>query len=199
MNPNTPNSDKTPPPPDTVRPHVYDGIQEYDNRLPNWWLWTLYLAIIFSFLYWFVVFQSSVGESDTKRLEAALGQIEEARLAQVGELNSDLLWQMSKNPTFVDAGRKVYMGEGTCFACHGANLEGGVGVSLADHEWKWGNTPMSVYEVISEGSPDRSKGMVPWKKLGPEKVKQLTAFILSYHSESEMIAAPTLNAPIGGE
>ena len=34
--------------PDTVLDHEYDGIQEFDNRLPNWWLWSFYLACIFS-------------------------------------------------------------------------------------------------------------------------------------------------------
>ena len=41
MNPIPPNA-----PEDTTRPHVFDGIQEYDKRLPNWWLQTLYITII---------------------------------------------------------------------------------------------------------------------------------------------------------
>lgn len=41
------NSDK-PVVDENLRPHVYDGIQEYDNRMPNWWLWTFYITIIFS-------------------------------------------------------------------------------------------------------------------------------------------------------
>ena len=38
------------PPEDPIRPHVFDGIAEYDKRLPNWWLailWVLYRRRIF--------------------------------------------------------------------------------------------------------------------------------------------------------
>lgn len=190
-------SQKEPLPPDTVREHVYDGIEEYDNCMPNWWLWTFYLAIIFSFLYWFFFFETTVAQTDAERVGAALTRIEEARLAQVGELNSAVLWQMSQNASFVEAGRQIFMGEGTCHSCHGANLQGGIGVNLADQQWVWGNTPMSVYQVISEGSPDPTKGMVAWKRLGPDKVKQVTAFILSHHNPAEMAGAETINPPIG--
>lgn len=181
---------------DTIRAHEYDGIQEYDNPMPNWWLWTLYLAIIFSFLYWFFFFQTNAGATDEFRLNKALTSIENARLAQVGELNSEVLWQMSRNATFIEEGRRVFMGEGTCASCHGADLQGGIGVNLADNQWVWGNTPMSVYEVVSEGSPDTSKGMVAWKRLGPDKVKQVAAFILSHHTPEQMAIAESLNPPI---
>jgi mono/diheme cytochrome c family protein len=40
-------------------------------------------------------------------------------------------------PATVDAGRKIFHGRGTCFACHGMNLEGGpIAPTLKQHSWK---------------------------------------------------------------
>lgn len=178
-----------------LRPHVYDGIQEFDNRLPNWWLWTLYAAIIFSVLYWYLWYQGAAMESDSARVTAAMNRIEEARLANVGDISNDTLWAMSRNPGFVSSGQAVFTA--TCTACHGANLEGGIGLNLVDGDWKWGNTPMSVYEVVANGSPDVTKGMQAWmNQLGPQKVSQVVAYILSHHNPEAMAAANSENPPL---
>jgi cytochrome c oxidase cbb3-type subunit 3 len=187
------------PPNDKVRPHVYDGIQEYDNRMPNWWLWTFYGAIIFSVLYWFSWYNADIMEDDVTVVEAEMAMVEEARLAATGDINNDTLWQMSRNPGFVEAGQGIYQEK--CLACHGPDLKAGAGlagVDLVDAEWKWGNQPMSVYAIVANGSPDRMAGMQAWmSELGPQKVSQVVAYVLSYHSEAEMAAAETLNEPIG--
>ena len=39
---------------DTVMAHEYDGIQEFDNRLPNWWMWIMWGSIVFALCYWLV-------------------------------------------------------------------------------------------------------------------------------------------------
>lgn len=37
----------------------------------------------------------------------------------------------------IDAGRRIFHGKGTCFACHGGNLEGGpIAPPLKAHQWK---------------------------------------------------------------
>ena len=190
-NPKDPQQDK-------LRPHVYDGIQEFDNRLPNWWLWTFYGAVILTVIYWFSFSDANIMESDAERVGAEMAKVEEARLAAIGEISNDTLWQMSRNAGFVAAGEKIFQEK--CVACHGPDLkaQGLAGVNLVDQEWKWGNQPMSVYAVVTNGSPDKTKGMQSWiAELGPQKVSQVVAFVLSHHTESEMAEAETLNPPIG--
>lgn len=179
-----------------VRPHVYDGIREYDNRLPNWWLWTFYGAIIFSVVYWFSWYNADIMTSDEKAIDRKMAKVEELRLASIGEISNDALWQMSGNPGFVESGKAVYKDK--CVACHGPNLEGGIGQNLVDAEWKWGNQPLSVYSVVANGSPDKTAGMQAWiGELGPQKVSQVVAYVLSHHTRDEMAEATTLNTPVG--
>lgn len=190
-------SKKENPQDDKLRPHVYDGIQEYDNRLPNWWLWTFYGAVILTVMYWFSWYNADMMKSDADIVEAQMAKVEEARLAAMGEISNDTLWQMSRNPGFVSAGKEIFIEK--CVACHGTDLkaEGLAGVNLVDTEWKWGNQPVSLYAIVTNGSPDKMAGMQSWiGELGPKKVSQVVAYVLSHHTEQEMAEAETLNPPL---
>jgi cytochrome c oxidase cbb3-type subunit 3 len=173
-----------------LRPHVYDGIQEFDQKLPNWWLLTLYGTIVFSIVYWFVHYESHFIPSDGDRVDAALSRIEAVRLAAlVDMLDDDNLWQMSRNAAFVAAGRATY--QTTCAVCHGANLEGGIGPALTDQAWVHGGRPVEVFRVIHDGVLE--KGMPAWgAMLGGRKVAEVTAFVMSHHEPGEpIVQAPT--------
>jgi len=37
---------------DRLLPHAQDGIEEYDNPLPGWWVWIFWVTIVFSLGYW---------------------------------------------------------------------------------------------------------------------------------------------------
>jgi mono/diheme cytochrome c family protein len=54
----------------------------------------------------------------------------------------------------VSAGRRIFHGQGTCFACHGPNLEGGpIAPTLKPHAWKdaMGGELSAIYYVDTHG------------------------------------------------
>jgi len=174
-----------------IRSHEYDGIQEYDNNLPNWWLFTLYATIAFSIGYWIYYQKTGTGADQIKEYELALADLEAklkpavvvsdgSEIPVVPELDDAALWAMAKKDKDVEAGRGVYAS--MCASCHGLALEGAIGVSLIDDEWKHGADPLAIRGTIVNGVLE--KGMPPWLPvIGEKKVNQVTAFILSHHQE----------------
>ncbi len=188
------NPHPTPPPGDNsppVRPHVYDGIQEFDQRLPNWWLYTLYATIAFSIVFWFAHMIAKVIPSDGQQVDAEMAKIAAAKMAaSIDVTNDDLFWEMSRNPVFTDAGKETYAS--LCAACHLASLKGkaenpgAVGPSLADTAWIHGGTPKEIYRTVSAGV--LAKGMPAWEPvLGQKKTAEVVAFLLSHHQKGEPV------------
>ncbi len=168
---------------DALRPHVYDGIEEFDKRLPNWWLWTLYSAMIFSVAYWFIMHQAGADFSPQATIEQKLARLQaEAAARATGPLNDDQLWALSLNSETVSAGKATFLA--TCAACHGENLQGGIGFNLADNEWVHGGRPTEIVHTITNGVVE--KGMQAWgSQLGERKIQEVAAFILSHHKKPD--------------
>lgn len=167
---------------DTLRDHIYDGIQEYDKRLPNWWLFTLYGAIVFSALYWAYYHWTDHMVPGYVRVERQIEEIQKAALAG-GALPTDIqLWRLSSDPEVTEAGRKIYVAN--CLACHGENLDGGIGQNLVDAEWIHGGQPTDIFAVIKDGVLD--KGMPNWGPvLGAARIADVTAYIISMNPTIE--------------
>ncbi len=170
---------------DPLRPHSYDGIQEYDKSLPNWWLFTFYSTIVFSVGYWIYFHKTDAGPDQFEEFSMAMAALEEqvaAIRSEEGpvEINDAALWAMSRDSAAVEAGKAIYMQN--CIACHGPTLEGAIGANLIDNEWLYGSNPMDARKTVVEGILE--KGMPPWLPiLGEEKVNQVTAFVMSFHQE----------------
>lgn len=187
-----------PPEDDSFRPHTYDGIREYDKRLPNWWLYTLYVTIIFWVGYWGYYEWFRVGLTGPQSVTQAMAQIEAAKLANAPSLDDASLWKMSRNPVFVSAGKAT--AESTCAACHYASLRGksenvaAIGPDLTDTKWIHGGRPMEIYNTVTNGV--LVKGMPTWGPvLGAKKITEVVAYILSKHTEGEAIEVDPAGAP----
>ena len=151
-----------------------DGIEEYDNPLPDWWLGLFIGCIVWAGVYTvhyhFIAHRSPVKTLAAEMAEARERWPEAARPAAV-----------AIGEEAVEAGEAVY--KANCTGCHGEKLEGGIGPSLVDSVWIHGGAPDQVVHTITAGVPD--KGMLTWGPiLGPEKIGQVTAYVLSKNHEA---------------
>jgi cytochrome c oxidase cbb3-type subunit III len=175
-----------------LREHSYDGIQEYDQKLPNWWLFSWYITMVWFVIAWFAYYQLGIGRSDTEAIDHAVAKVEEARQKELALINDDKLWEMSKDAKVVAAGAATY--NTTCVACHAPDMSGQMagaklpGLPLNDHEWKHGGNPTQILTLVRKGAPDLTKGMPPWEpQLGLQRVVEVVAYILSHHSPEEPV------------
>lgn len=184
-----------------TRGHTYDDIAEFDNRLPNWWLWTFYVACIFSVIYW--VHYHTLGTGDlpsevylAEQSEAAAKL--EAYLA-ANPITDEMLLKMAANPTFVSEGRKIFQDITKCALCHKPDASGLIGPNLTDDMWIYGSKPTDIYTTISKGRlPDPAKGymggMLPYEANGTKFVLNATAYVLSIKNTNLPGKAPEPNA-----
>lgn len=161
-----------------TREHTFDGIQEFDNRLPNWWLWTLYLACIFSVVYWVwyhtIGFGDHPSEAYVQEQQAAVARLE-AQLA-ANPVTEESLLKLAKEPAFVAEGEKIFKDPAKCALCHKPDGSGLVGPNLTDDLWIYGGKPMDVYTTILKGRP---RGMQAYESFGTGFVQRAAAYVLS--------------------
>lgn len=89
-----------------------------------------------------------------------------------------------------------------CAACHGENLDGGLGGSLVDGVWQRGSSDADLTRVIREGIPEM--GMLPYEKiLAPEEIRSLVIFIRERENAQLLArqesARPTLGQTVASE
>lgn len=163
---------------DVERPFVIDGIKEYDNPLPSWWVLLFWFTIIFgvAYLAFLHVFSGPTLEDELMADRAAYKQLmTQQEASAAGDSPQDLLSAM-EDSAMIAAGKEHYTVN--CAPCHGQGGQGLVGPNLTDKYWIHGGSPEDIMKTITDGVP--AKGMVPWKAiLGTKKIKEVTAFVYS--------------------
>lgn len=178
----------------TLREHEYDGIQEYDQKLPNWWLFTLYITMVWFLFAWVAYYQLPLRfPDDHERLDKRIAVIEKKKQEELekmmASINDDSLLEMSRDESHVAAGEAIFQTK--CAPCHGTDLSatlGGAplpGVPLNDAEWKYGGKPLEIMNTVTNGSPDVTKGMIAWStQLSGSEIAQVVAYVLSKQPSS---------------
>lgn len=158
--------------------HDYDGIQEQDNSLPNWWLGILYLTTLFALGYWFYYHSYGMGTlpGEAYRQETAAAEARAAARARAAASSPEALAALARDANLVNQGRGVF--QTTCVPCHGPTGGGTIGPNLTDDHWINGGAPDRIFRTINEGV--LARGMPAWgPQLGPDRVRAVLAFVLS--------------------
>lgn len=180
---------------DQLRPHSYDGIQEYDKRLPRWWLLTLYGAMVFAALYWAWYHAYEWGTPPAIALQTEMEENAALAARKSGVLSDNLVWQMSLDPKVLASGKATF--ETTCAACHKPDMTGLIGPNLVDNQWIHGGTPLDAIKTINEGV--LAKGMPAWGPLlGKQKITEVAAYIFAQHKPGEEVVVVAGWTPPGG-
>ncbi len=143
--------------------HTWDGIEELNNPLPRWWLYTFYGCIVWAVLYsiaypaWPGIKAATpglIGFSTRAQVVEAIAAAD-AKLAPINErLAAAELTQISADPELqnyaISAGAAVFKNQ--CAQCHGSGAAGAVGYpNLLDNDWLWGGDIEAIHYTVTHG------------------------------------------------
>ncbi|MGV8988072.1 MAG: cytochrome-c oxidase, cbb3-type subunit III [Cypionkella sp.] len=160
--------------------HNWDGIEELNNPLPRWWLWTFYICIIYALGYsvmypaWPLITGATPGllgastradvAVDIKRFDDMNAPIKAKLVA--ADLNA-IEGDDNLKSFAMEAGKAIFATN--CAPCHGAGAGGVQGKgypNLLDNDWLWGGSLDAIHTTITHGirnttDPDARLSQMP--------------------------------------
>lgn len=179
--------------------HEWDGIKEYNNPMPRWWVWTFYATIIWAIGYtilypaWPVSKHGAtpglLGWSSRGDVAADIQKFADRNADLNAKLASVDLATIKDDPALnnyaVQYGRATFAT--FCSQCHGSGAAGAKGYpNLLDNDWLWGGDIDTIKTTITHGirSPDdedtRVGEMPAWGELLDEgELKAVIEYVAS--------------------
>ena len=187
--------------------HAWDGdLQEFNNPLPRWWLWSFYATVLFAIVYWIWYPAWPIGDSFTKGVgkvtfesggkevtthwntraalieEMQTGRETLKQQAYLEKVAAASYEEIANDPdmmAFTRSMAKVLFAD-NCAACHGAGgspAQVGQYPNLRDDAWLWGGDIAQIEQTIRQGR----SGFMPafGRVLGNEQIEQLAHYVLS--------------------
>ena len=161
---------------DRLLEHSYDGIQEYDNPMPRWWLLTFAGTILFAVLYVYNIGPIGNGDGRIADYEHEMRAFAAGHPAASGGVSGDKLLAMVRDKEDVHEGGETF--RKYCASCHRMDAGGLIGPNLTDTFWIHGGQITDIYKSVTTGVLE--KGMPAWgTMLKPEEVEQVVAYVAS--------------------
>ncbi len=145
--------------------HQWDGIEELNNPMPRWWVWTFYATIIWGIGYsvaypaWPLIKEATpglLGQSTRADVAAEIAAVDAANAEIKEQLVAADLNAIGTTPELAGfaerAGAAVF--RTNCATCHGSGAGGFEGKgypNLLDDDWLWGGTMEDIHLTITHG------------------------------------------------
>ena len=179
---------------DELLDHDADGIREFDNALPRWWLYGFYVTIVFAVVYminYHVLATPLWGHAGMVAEYEA--ELQAAPKPTVAAGSGALALTALTDPASLAAGRQVFEGPANaCASCHRPDLGGLVGPDLTDERWRHGCSIGAIATSIRTGYPQL--GMLPFgtgTSLNDEQLLTVASYILSKRGSRPVNPKPT--------
>lgn len=181
--------------------HSWDGIEEFDNPMPRWWLWTFYACIVFAIGYtiaypaWPMLTRATpglLGYSTRADVAAEIKQFDDANAPIKAKLVAADLEAIPADPELnqfaTSAGAAVF--KTWCAQCHGSGAAGVQSLgypNLLDDDWLWGGDLASIYTTVTHGirnATDADARYSEMPKFGaddllePAQIEQVVEYVL---------------------
>ena len=191
--------------PDTTG-HSWDGIEEFNNPLPKWWLYILYACIVWAIWYsiaypaWPGLKSATpgyLGFSTRAQVADDIASVAEKNAPKNDKLASVELASIADDAELkgyaVSSGAAVF--KTWCAQCHGSGAAGAIGYpNLQDDDWLWGGDMEAIHETLTVGirSPDhedtRFNDMAAYGRdelLEKEEIEQVVNFVMSLSGDAK--------------
>lgn len=167
--------------PDGTTGHEYDGIKEYNNPLPRWWLYMFWLTIVFALGYLVAypglgAWKGTLGWTSVKEHDTDQADYEKKYGPIYAKYYATPIETLAKDPAAMQIGARLF--GNNCAACHGTDAHGARGYpNLSDADWLYGGSTDKIEETILKG---RDAMMPNWgPTLGEQGVKEVANYVLS--------------------
>jgi cytochrome c oxidase cbb3-type subunit 3 len=170
---------------DELLSHDADGIREFDNALPRWWLYGFYFTIAFAVVYlinYHVLPKPLLGHRTLAEAYAVEMKLAAASKGPAGVTAMAALTDANS----LAKGAEIFNGQrNLCHTCHRKDLGGVVGPNLTDNRWLHGCTVGEMVSNVKSGFPP--KGMLPFgsgQHLTDAEVLQVVSYVISKRGSS---------------
>ena len=161
---------------DPLLDHEYDGIREYDNPLPGWWVALLWATMIFSVVYVFYYHSGVEGRSIEGDYQSEVAAFAQQLIARYGELaaDQDTILRYAQDPMAMAGMGSQF--KARCAQCHANDGGGNIGPNLLDDHYIHIKDVADLYRVIKDGVV--AKGMPAWgQQLSETQLVLMAAYV----------------------